>query len=340
MNAKTAPHYRQALAGLIGLGLTGAVPPSLAALPRQPALQCAAFSPYVGQLTPDYGAQPSKQLIDALLDRLVSDTPFRCIMTYGVINGLDYVFSAAQARRLKVIAILWLDDDVTVNTQSISTGIYLARTFKDTIIRISCGSEVRTRHDYALDGEITRCIQAMREAKISQPVTTIDTWWEWCNRSIRCEPTLFSAQVDWIGINVFPWWENRFSELHSCTTAKQAADFHVARLEEVQHANPDKEVVITEFGWPNGPDNSTEANVKTGQRCGVAGPRNQAEVIRATFAKLSQQNRTGVVFEAFSENWKPDDEGSFGRYWGLCSGAAPYACNPAIFRGWQGVPQK
>lgn len=296
------------------------------------ALQCIAFSPYVGKLNPDYGAQPSKALIDTLLDKLIKDTPFRCIMTYGVINGLEYVFSAAEARQIKVIAIIWIDKDVTVNSQSISSGIQLARTFEKTIIKLSCGSEVRTRHDYAFDGEITRCIQAMREAKVSQPVTTIDTWWEWCNRSLTCGQTSFSAQVDWIGINIFPWWENRFSGIHTCTTAARAADFHIARLEEVQRANPGKDIIITEFGWPNGPDNGTEININTQQHCGIAGPKNQAAVIQSTFKKLAQKNRSGVVFEAFSEDWKPSNEGNFGRFWGLCQGEPPYACNKEVTR--------
>jgi len=71
--------------------------------PAKPAkndiLQCAAFSPYVGNLNPDYGAHPSKELIDELLDKLVKQTPFRCIMTYGVMNGLEHTFAAAETRQ-------------------------------------------------------------------------------------------------------------------------------------------------------------------------------------------------------------------------------------------------
>ena len=293
-------------------------------------LQCVSFSPYVGKLTPDYGVQPSKNLIDTLLDKLIKETKFRCIMTYGVINGLDYIFTAAQARKLKVIAILWLDKDIVVNSQSISKGIEVAKAFPETIIKLSCGSEVRTRHGYAFDAEISRCIQALREAKVSQPITTIDTWWEWCNRSQNCGKTSFSEQVDWIGINVFPWWENRFSSLYPCTPAEHAADFHLARLNEVSKVNPDKEIMITEFGWPNGPNDSIGANIKTGQNCSVANPKNQALVIRDTFKKLAKKNWSGTVFEAFSEDWKPSSEGNIGRYWGICQGEPPYECNKLI----------
>ena len=64
------------------------------------AMQCVAFSPYVGNITPDYGAHPPRELIDALLDKLVKETRFRCIMTYGVLNGLDYTFASAEERKL------------------------------------------------------------------------------------------------------------------------------------------------------------------------------------------------------------------------------------------------
>ncbi|TAL45774.1 MAG: exo-beta-1,3-glucanase, partial [Methylovulum sp.] len=63
-----------------------------------------------------------------------------------------------------------------------------------------------------------------------------------------------------------------------------------------------------------------------------AGPKNQAAVIESTFKKLAQQNRSGVVFEAFSEDWKPSNEGNFGRFWGLCQGEPPYPCNKEFSR--------
>ncbi|MCX7088875.1 MAG: exo-beta-1,3-glucanase [Methylococcales bacterium] len=301
-----------------------AAPPKKAA--TEETLQCAAFSPYVGKLTPDYGAPPSRALINTLLDKLIAETPFRCIMTYGVLNGLDYTFAAAQARNIKVIAILWLDKDIAVNSQSITSGIEVAKAFPDTIIKLSCGSEVRTRNGYTLDSEITRCIDSVRKAGVKQPITTIDTWWEWCNRKTPCEPTIFGTQVDWIGSNIFPWWENKFSGLFPCTPAKKAADFHIARLERLHRTYPEKAVMVTEFGWPSGPKGSLESNNHTKQNCGVPSKENQLLVIKETFKKLAQKQWSGVAFEAFSENWKPGSEGSAGNFWGICDGEPPYNC--------------
>jgi exo-beta-1,3-glucanase (GH17 family) len=289
-------------------------------------MQCAAFSPYVGTMNPDYGPHPSKELIAELLDRIVQYTPFRCIMTYGVLNGLDAIFPAAEARKLKVIAILWLDKDNEINSQSISQGIALAKAFPKTIVKISCGSEVRTRHGDRYDGEISRCIDALREAGVTQPVTTIDTWWEWCNRSSPCRQTPFAGSVDWIGTNIFPWWENKHAGVFSCTPAAKAADFHIARLQEVRRAYPGKDVILTEFGWPYGPKGATEINVHTGEHCGIANKENQKWVIQSTFKKLAAKKWSGVVFEAFSENWKPSNEGQFGGSWGVCESEPPYKC--------------
>jgi exo-beta-1,3-glucanase (GH17 family) len=290
------------------------------------ALQCAAFSPYVGKLSPDYGPPPSKELIDELLDKLIEKTPFRCIMTYGVLNGLDTIFASAKERNFKVIAILWIDKEIEINSQSITKGIEVAKAYPDTIIKLSCGSEVRTRHGNKFDGEITRCIDSLHKAGVKQPVTTIDVWWEWCNHATPCEQNSFTESVDWIGANIHPWWESIFSGLYPCIPAEKAADFSIARLEELRKTYPKKEVIVTEFGWPNAPEGETATNIHTGQHCGVSSSDNQKTVVQNTFKKLAERNWSGVVFEAFSENWKPGSEGNVGGSWGICRGAWPYGC--------------
>lgn len=315
-----------AILALSALSILGFAAEKTKTLHGSKALHCLAFSPYIEKLNPDYGPHPSKELIGILLDQIVKKTPFRCIMTYGVLNGLDAAFEAAQARGIKVIAILWLDKDSAINSQSIAKGIELAKTYTETIVRISCGSEVRTRHNYSFDSEISRCMESLRKAGVKQPITTIDTWWEWCNRSLTCAQTSFAKQVDWIGINVFPWWENKHSGIYPCTPAAKAADFHIARIEEMKRVYPGKEVIITEFGWPYAPKNGTEINEHTKQHCGKATKQNQELVVKGTLKQLAKRNWPGVVFEAFSENWKPSNEGDFGGSWGICQDAPPYDC--------------
>jgi len=291
------------------------------------ALRCVAFGPYVGDLDPDFGLHPDVPLIDTLLDRVVSQTGFDCIMTYGVLNGLDYVIKAADQRGLKVIAVIWLDTDTVINDASIEQGTETAKAYPDTVVRLSCGSEFRTRNGVALDGIIRDCIARLRAAGVPQPITSIDTWWEWCARSWPCQEWNLSADVEWIGINVHPWWENKFSGLFPCTTAAEAADFHIARLQDIIGRYPGKEVVLTEFGWPAGPDGDSETNEQTDQHCGVASEENQCLVVRETLAKLDQLGLQGSLFEGFREgDWKSRNEGPVGVFWGLCDGSPPYTC--------------
>lgn len=290
-------------------------------------LRCVAFSPYVAGYDPEFGPHPSPSLIDTLLDTVVDQLGFRCIMTYGVLNGLDYTFEAAKNRGVKVIAIIWLDTDETVNTASITVGIQKAQQYPDTIIWISCGSEVRVRYGAAVAEPIIRdCISRFKAAGVTQPITSIDTWWGWCNETWPCQRWGVADEVDWIGINVFPWWENKYSGLFTCTPATEAADFHIARIQDVMAIYPGKEVILTEFGWPAGPEGYTEVNQYTGERCGIATEANQHLVVEETLNKLEEACLPGIVFEAFRELWKERKEGLVGPYWGTCEGTPPYSC--------------
>ena len=288
-------------------------------------LRCVAFSPYVQGYDAAQGPHPPADLIDRLLDA-VRGAGFRCIMTYGVLNGLDHTIAAAAQRNMQVIAILWLDQGDPNNDLSIQRGIELALAYPQTITHLSCGSEFRTRHGTAYDSTLRDCSARLRSAGVTQPITSIDTWWEWCNRAWPCQARDLAADVDWIGINVFPWWENKYSGIFPCTTAAQAAAFHLARLQEVRARYPGKEVILTEFGWPAGPAGYAETNTRTGQQCGVAGEAQQQRVVAETLAALDEAGLPGVVFSAFREAWKTG-EGAAGPFWGVCQGTTTYACS-------------
>ena len=75
---------------------------------------------------------------------------------------------------------------------------------------------------------------------------------------------------------------------------------------------------MTEFGWPAGPEGYSETNQFTEQKCGVASETNQNLVIRDTIAKLDERGWSGVVYEAFREEWKKSVEGPVGSFWGIC----------------------
>jgi exo-beta-1,3-glucanase (GH17 family) len=94
----------------------------------------------------------------------------------------------------------------------------------------------------------------------------------------------------------------------------------------VQHTYPKTPVVLTEFGWPKGPKGAVAVNIHSKQGCGEASSEHQMQVVKETFQQLAKKHGSGVVFEAFAEQWKPDNEGHAGGYWGLCDGTPPYRC--------------
>jgi exo-beta-1,3-glucanase (GH17 family) len=291
-------------------------------------LRCIAFSPYVAGYNPNTGPHPPPALIDTLLDTLITQTGFRCIMIYGLLNGLDYIVDAAATRGVKVIAIAWLDLDNPNNAASIAKAIEEANQHPTTIIRLSCGSEIRTRFQNRVAEVVSlvqSCVSQMKTVNVAQPVGYIDTWWMWCDASSPCQQWSLQNNVDWIGINIFAWWENKFSGLYPCVPAEQAPAFTVTRYQELRARYPAKDVLLTEFGWPAGPEGYKESNIHTSQMCGVAGEANQHSVIETTLRELDQLALSAVLFEAFREPWK-SGEGPVGPYWGICAGIAPYTC--------------
>jgi exo-beta-1,3-glucanase (GH17 family) len=289
-------------------------------------LRCIAFSPYVDGMNPNWPPHPTPAKIDELMDIVAHRTGFKCVLIYGMLNGLDYAVDAAHARGLKVIGSMWLGNDVVVNNQSISKGIAKAKQFPETLIRLSCGVEVWRYADAdKVEPAIQNCVTQVKAAGVTQPLTAIDTWWHWCNKNMPCQARPLHSQLDWIGVNIYPWWENKYSGLYPCTTAAQAADFHIARLATVQARYPGKIVMLTEFGWPAGPDGYSEINERTGDHCGVASETNQRLVITSSIKKLDEADIDFSLFETFRESWK--GEGNVGPWWGNCDGYPPYACH-------------
>jgi hypothetical protein len=111
--------------------------------------------------------------------------------------------------------------------------------------------------------------------------------------------------------------DSSYSGIYPCTSAAAAADFHVARYFDVTAKYPGKTAIVTEYGWPAGPDGYAETNERTGHRCGVASPANQHIVVEGTAAQFSQLGIPSVAFSAFSEAWKLRYENPVGPYWGF-----------------------
>ena len=319
---------RPRVAGGIGFEPTAPVPGESTPLDDAVPLRCVALGTAIGEAEGTVFAYADAPLIDTALDIIKDGLGFDCVMVYTLAGASDYILHAAAARQMKVIGIIALELDEPWNDAVTADGIDAARAFDGTLIRLSCGSELRLFYGDAAVSVIRRCLERVRAAGIVQPLTSIDTWWEWCNRSWPCEASSLAADVDWIGINIFPWWENLDSVLFPCTTAADAVDFHVARLHDVSSVSGATEVIVTEFGWPAGPDGYTVTNRHTGAQCGVASEANQRHVIAETLRRLDELGLPGVIFQGFrGADERARSEGPFAGFWGLCEGIPPYRCN-------------
>lgn len=301
--------------------------------PSKDSWGCINFTPYVHGYNPDYGPHPPPELIDELLNILVEQTNFRCIQTYGVLNNLTYTFEAAKKRNLKVIAVIWLEPEVatdgtltTTNSPSIELGIEMAKKYVDTIIGISCGSEMRVRNPLAIaNPPILHCIEQVKAAKVEQPLTSNDYYWFWCDAATPCRPWSAVANlVDYVAINAFPWWENKHAP--QCVPATAAPQMHLDMYNQVVNTYPGKPVIISEYGWPGGPQGYSEINEFTNQPCtGVASESNQNYVMEQSMIQFKQHDVHAIAFCAFRETWKVE-EGDMAAYWGICTNAPPYKC--------------
>lgn len=151
--------------------------------PGPPGRYCVDFTPYVTGFAPGGGPEPSPALVGQLLHELLADGRVKCIFTYGSFGAYGFVPSILRSRaaatgvRTPIIMNLWLDVDAAANSAQIGAGIALARAFPDIIVAVSCGSEIRLRHNRAVAVPIILdCLARLRAAGIPQPLTHQATW--------------------------------------------------------------------------------------------------------------------------------------------------------------------
>jgi hypothetical protein len=179
------------------------------------------FSPGVTPYSP--WSPPPLSLTGSLMDKLISQTKFRTVMMYF----MDYnTLQLAKQRNLKILGIVDLTagDNTAVNNNAVQ----MAKLFPDTIIALACGNELGA--NYGMNSNtirvITECVNALRKGKVSQPVGVIDTYYTWCNHQEKpCNVpwSVVSNQLDWLGLNAYPFWDNVYSGVFPCTTVSQAA---------------------------------------------------------------------------------------------------------------------
>jgi hypothetical protein len=138
----------------------------------------------------------------------------------------------------------------------------------------------------------------------STPVSTAETWDTWCDLSSqkpRCPGRpLLNGSVDFIAANVYPFWEG--------VSIEHAAAHVMAITIALRSAFPDRNIVLSETGWPS-----------CGQVGGNAIPslENQKRFISELWRWSKLYDVQVLYFEAFDEPWKVNNEGPVGACWGI-----------------------
>ena len=214
----------------------------------------------------------------------------RRIRTYTSTEGPDVPALAARAG-LDVMAGAWLGKDPVKNEREIAGLISQANEHAN-VSRLIVGNEVMLREDLPEAELIAALVRVRRSTR--KPVSTADTWHMWLQH-----PKL-ARHVDFIAIHILPYWEG--------VAVEQAAAYTLEHLQRVRAAYPNKPIVITETGWPSRGDVQGEARPT---------PQTQARYLREFIAKARSLGIDYYVIEAFDGQWKRDEEGRAGPYWGL-----------------------
>jgi len=295
---------------------------------------CISFSPYVDPYTPNYGPAPPVSLIRTLMTNLVQQSGFRCIHIYNL-GATTYgnILMVARELNVKVLANIYFDAQ-SLSIDSLPGAISNANNYRDTLLGISCGSETiyESNNPNGVRDTVASCVRQLRNGGVTQPIGYIDVFTGWCGGDEYPCNNFFgdlAAQVDFVGLDEFPWWLNTYSRMFPCQPASNAANQTIFRFNALQ-AKTSKPVILTEYGWPgarSGQDIVSTANVYNGQQCGIANLNNQ-KTVNQQIVNICAANRLPCcLFSANNEEWKgngnPNDVNNF---WGICSGESPYNC--------------
>jgi exo-beta-1,3-glucanase (GH17 family) len=295
--------------------------------PTSTSLGSISFSPGIGSYSPSN--PPPLSLVGTLMDNLISSTAYRTIMTYYIDA---YTIPLAASKGLKVLGIIYIVPGQD-NTALVNAAISVAKSYPDTLISISCGNEMGANYGLtdAVVSAVQQCTSMLRNAGVSQPIGVIDTYYSWCSQneaSCNVAWTAVSNNVDWIGLNDYPFWDNLYSGVTPCNSPTQAPQVTLSKHKKIASLYG-KQVVITEFGWASAASGSSiklSANYITGQQCGIANDANQKAMVQAMIDLYRSEGLPCNTFEAYREPWKGTSDIDVNRYWGICLGTAPYTC--------------
>ncbi|KAA3611807.1 MAG: hypothetical protein DWQ01_06900 [Planctomycetota bacterium] len=230
------------------------------------------------------------------LDDLVGKADW--LRFFGVGLGQDDAISQASALGFQVAAGAWLDADQMTNDVEIQGLIGALNSGVDLAI---CGSEVLLRKDLS-ETDLIDWIRVLRDPSNNPngiPVAYADIYQE-----LFSHPNVID-EVDWIGVNIYPFWEGVPIE----EAVRVQHHRFTAFRDWVEQRWPGKPVFLSEAGWPSDGLPGVGDSIPT--------PANAARFLAESQSWARNQAVSMFTFSSHDEDWKTAYEGPHGAHWGL-----------------------
>lgn len=242
------------------------------------------------------GESPSLQ-INPLPSTVKQDVAFasrvtNSIRTYSV-QGSNYLIPEfCQEYGIDCVVGAWIGKARWQNDAQVELLTRLANGDNQRIKSVIVGNEVLHRGDCTSE-QMIEYVRAVKQA-VDVPVGVAETWKAWTDH-----PEL-ASEVDFCAVQAYPYWEGMSIE--------GAAAYTVERLLQIRNMHPEKDIVLSEFGWPTHGESKGDA---------VASPENAARYLREILPLLKENKFDYYYFSLWDEKWKVGAEGGVGAHWGL-----------------------
>ncbi len=191
-----------------------------------------------------------------------------------------------------------IKNNIAYNESSLQKLITLANTYEDIIIAVSAGNEAvpEWNENLVSPDRVLYFVKALKE-NTNQIVTYCENFYYWIPQLKE-----IAEAVDIISIHTYPAWLNKEIDI-ALSVSKQ--DY-----QEINNFYKDKQVIITEAGWPTSSSRGIDANLATLE--------NQRRYIKEMKQWSEEEGIVIFFFEAFDEPWKgSDDLNEPEKHWGL-----------------------
>lgn len=256
------------------------------------------YGPFRDGQDPNSGIFPTEEELreDITLISKLSNS----VRTYGITESLNMIPQICQDVGVDCYPGAWISKDVAANEKEIQSLIQVANKNLSHVKGLVIGNEVLAEGDLA-EEELIGYIMEVKE-KTNIPVGTAESW------SIWQEHPMLAEAVDFISVNIHPYWEGISSKDRSIDDYLFTAWDVFSILGKLEKSYPEKRIIIGEAGWPTEGEKNGEA---------VPSEEYQKEFL-LQFLLLNQSYEVEYFFfEAFDEKWKEKSEGSVGAHWGL-----------------------